>query len=158
MKEKRPVILIAEDDEDFLFLIKEAFQRVEPAPDLHTVADGEEMMDYLLRRGNYQNPDETPRPGIVLLDLNMPKKDGREALKEIKSHPELKQIPIVVLTTSRDARDVVRCYDLGANSFIRKPVGFSRLVDLVKTLQEYWFRTGELPSVEEAHQRAPGAI
>jgi CheY-like chemotaxis protein len=158
MTEKRPVILIAEDDEDFLFLSKEALQRNEPVPEIYTVQDGEEAMDYLLRRGKYQNPGEAPRPGLILLDLNMPKKDGRETLKEIKSHPDLKQIPVVVVTTSQDMKDVALCYELGANSFIRKPVGFNRLVALAKLLQEYWFRTTELPRGGEVRERTAERI
>jgi CheY-like chemotaxis protein len=99
-------------------------------------------MDYLRRRPPYES---APRPGLILLDLNMPRKDGREALKEIKADPELRRIPVVMLTTSRDEEDIARSYDLGANSYIAKPVSFDALVKLVSTLQLYWFELVELP-------------
>ena len=102
-------------------------------------------MDYLYKRGKYAKPGEPPRPGLILLDLNMPRKDGREALREIKADPQLRQIPIVVLTTSRSEEDVHCSYELGANSFISKPVTFVSLVEVMKTLGKYWFETVELP-------------
>ena len=113
--------------------------------DITCVTDGEDLMDYLHRRGKYAPPVEAPRPGLILLDLNMPKKDGREALQEIKADPALRHIPIVVLTTSRAEEDILRTYDLGVNSFITKPVTFAGLVDLVKTLTHYWFELVTLP-------------
>jgi len=97
-------------------------------------------MDYLHRRNGYSDPSASPRPGLILLDLNMPRKDGREALKEIKSDPELRQIPIVVMTTSKVEEDILRTYDLGVNSFITKPVTFEGLVEVVKELSRYWFQ------------------
>ena len=102
-------------------------------------------MDYLLHEGKYTAPAAAPRPGIILLDFNMPKKDGREALREIKAHPDLRRIPVVVLTTSKAEEDVFRSYDLGANSFITKPVTFSSMVETIKVLGEYWFEIVELP-------------
>ncbi len=102
-------------------------------------------MDYLHQRGKYADTALAPRPGLILLDLNMPKKDGREALKEIKGDPDLRAIPIVVLTTSKEEEDVLRSYDLGANSYITKPVTFQGLVDVVKSLGSYWFEIVELP-------------
>jgi CheY-like chemotaxis protein len=103
------------------------------------------LMDYLHRRGKFAPPNEAPRPGLILLDLNMPRKDGREALKEIKAEPELRSIPVVVLTTSKAEEDIYRTYDLGVNSFITKPVNFESLVALMRTLGKYWFEIVELP-------------
>src|ERR1700709_2088762 len=124
---KSIVILMADDDADDRLLTREAFEKNHLANDLRVVGDGVELLDYLKRRGKYADPDSSPRPGLILLDLNMPRKDGREALKEIKEDPRLKNIPIVVLTTSGEEEDILKTYDLGANSFIRKPVGFDAL-------------------------------
>lgn len=114
-------------------------------------------MDYLYRRGKYVRESDSPRPGLILLDLNMPKKDGREALTLIKSDPNLRQIPVVVLTTSKAEEDIYRSYDLGANSFITKPVTFASLVDVIKTIGKYWFEIVELPleRVGENHEQRP---
>jgi CheY-like chemotaxis protein len=139
------VILMADDDEDDRLMAREAFSEVKLLNDFHTVEDGEELMDYLRRTGKYGNPGSAPRPGLILLDLNMPKKDGRQALKEIKADPGLRTIPIVVLTTSKAEEDILRSYDLGVNSFIIKPVTFDQLVDIMKTLTKYWFEIVELP-------------
>lgn len=138
-------ILMADDDEDDCMLAREALTESRLANDLYIVRDGEELMDYLYRRGQYANPDISPRPGLILLDLNMPKKDGREALREIKNNPELRRIPVVVLTTSKAEEDIYRSYDLGANSFIIKPVTFAALVEVMKTIGKYWFEIVELP-------------
>jgi CheY-like chemotaxis protein len=136
---------MADDDEDDCMLAHEALAESRLANDLHFVPDGEELMDYLYQRGKYVDPSSSPRPGLILLDLNMPKKDGREALQEIKSDPQLRHIPIVVLTTSKAEEDIYRSYDLGANSFITKPVTFSALVEVMKTIGKYWFEIVELP-------------
>jgi CheY-like chemotaxis protein len=144
-KKKSVVILMADDDEDDRLMTKEAFEEVKLLNDFHTVENGEELLDYLCRRGNYADPAQSPRPGLILLDLNMPKKDGRTALAEIKADPSLRHIPIVVLTTSKAEEDVIRSYDLGVNSFIIKPVTFDQLVDKMKTLTKYWFEIVELP-------------
>ncbi|MDZ7261448.1 MAG: response regulator, partial [candidate division KSB1 bacterium] len=114
-------ILMAEDDPEDRLLVKDAWEESRVLNELRFVEDGEELMDYLYRRGPYAEPARAPRPGLILLDLNMPRKDGREALKEIKADPELRRIPIVVLTTSKAEEDILRTYDLGANSFITKP-------------------------------------
>lgn len=147
MKGRRTVvtILMADDDEDDCMLAQEALTESRLANDLYFVRDGEQLMDYLYRRGEYAHQDRSPRPGLILLDLNMPKKDGREALKQIKADPDLRQIPIVVLTTSKADEDIHRSYDLGANSFITKPVTFSGLVEVMKTIGKYWFEIVELP-------------
>jgi CheY-like chemotaxis protein len=143
---RRPImILLADDDEDDRKLAQDALAESRLANDLHTVEDGEELMDYLLRRGKYAALADSPRPGLILLDLNMPKKDGREALREIKADPSLRQIPVVVLTTSKAEEDIYRTYDLGANSFITKPVMFESLVKVMKDLGTYWFEIVELP-------------
>lgn len=145
-QEKRSiVILIADDDPDDRMLAKEAWEESRLANDVHFVTDGEELMDYLYRRGEYASLGASSRPGVILLDLNMPRKDGREALKEIKADPNLRQIPIVVLTTSKAEEDIYRSYDLGVNSFITKPVTFESLVEVMKTLGKYWFEIVELP-------------
>ena len=142
---KSITILMADDDPDDCLLVGKAFKTSRLCNDLRFVQDGEELMDYLYRQGKYGGPDQAPRPGLILLDLNMPKKDGREALTEIKNDPELREIPVVVLTTSRDEEDVLKSYNLGANSYITKPVTFEGLVEVVKSLGKYWFEIVELP-------------
>ena len=136
---------MADDDEDDRLMAKEAFEEARLANKLRFVEDGEELLDYLYHRGKYTDPAESPRPGLILLDLNMPKKDGREALRDIKSDPDLRQIPIVVLTTSKAEQDIYRSYDLGVNSFITKPVSFEGMVFVVSTLAQYWFEIVQLP-------------
>ena len=143
---KRPItILMADDDEDDRMLTRYACEENQLANNLNFVQDGEELIDYLKHRGEYADQKPSPRPGLILLDLNMPKKDGREALKEIKADPILRRIPVVVLTTSNAEQDVRSTYDLGANSFITKPATFESLVDLVEVLVKYWFDIVELP-------------
>jgi two-component system response regulator len=140
------VILMADDDADDRMLTKEALDESRVLNDLRFVENGEELLDYLMLRGNYTNAESAPRPSLILLDLNMPRKDGREALAEIKADPNLRRIPIVVMTTSQAEEDIFRSYDLGASSFITKPVTFDRLVDLMKALGNYWIEFVELPS------------
>jgi len=139
------VILMADDDADDRMLTKDALAESRVLNDLRFVEDGEELLDYLKGRGAYTDRARWPRPGLILLDLNMPKKDGREALKEIKADPDLRRIPIVVMTTSKAEEDIFRSYDLGASSFITKPVTFDRLVELMKTMGQYWVEFVELP-------------
>ena len=138
-------ILLADDDPDDRQLTQDAFSENRLVNSLDCVEDGEELMDYLHRRGKYSHLSGAALPGLILLDLNMPRKDGREALKEIKADPELRRIPIVVLTTSKAEEDIVRTYDLGVNSYVTKPVTFKSLVELVKVLGRYWFEVVELP-------------
>jgi CheY-like chemotaxis protein len=146
-RQSRPIIiLLAEDDADDRMLVQDAVAEGRLANDLRCVEDGEELMDYLHQRGRYSGGEEAPRPGLILLDLNMPRKDGREALQEIKADPALRQIPVVVLTTSKAEEDIFRSYDLGANSYVTKPVTFQSLVDLMKTLGRYWLEIVELPN------------
>ena len=139
------VILMADDDADDRMLTKDVLTESRVLNDLRFVEDGEELLDYLKGRGAYTDREKAPRPGLILLDLNMPKKDGREALKEIKADPELRRIPVVVMTTSKAEEDVYRSYDLGASSFITKPVTFDRLVELMRTMGQYWVEFVELP-------------
>lgn len=143
-------ILMADDDADDRMLAEDAMKENRLGNSFRCVEDGQELMDYLKRSGRYATQD-APRPGLILLDLNMPRKDGRQALQEIKSDPELRQIPVVVLTTSKTEEDVLRSYDLGANSFITKPVTFDRLVEIVRTLGTYWFQIVELPGGAHPH-------
>lgn len=145
MQPESITILMADDDEDDRMMTKEALEEARLANEIRFVVDGEELMDYLNRRGKFSDPATSPRPGLILLDLNMPKKDGREALEEIKADPDLKQIPIVVLTTSKAEEDIYRSYDLGVNSFITKPVSFDGLVFVMTTLAQYWFQIVQLP-------------
>jgi len=139
------VILMADDDDDDRLLAQDALSESQLEGDLHFVENGEDLMDYLWRRGKYGPPADAPRPGLILLDLNMPRKDGREALREIKADPELRRIPVVVLTTSKADTDIGAIYELGANSFISKPFQFEALVNVMKVLGQYWFKTVELP-------------
>lgn len=145
MADKSITILVADDDSDDRMMIKEALEENRLANDLRFVQDGEELLDYLQRRGNFSDPSSSPRPGLILLDLNMPKKDGREALREIKNDDGLRDIPVVVLTTSKAEEDVYRTYNLGVNSFITKPVTFDSLVAIMRDLGRYWFEIVELP-------------
>jgi CheY-like chemotaxis protein len=138
-------ILMAEDDADDRLLAEEALAESLLLHQLRFVEDGEELMAYLRHQGHYSLPDRAPRPGLILLDLNMPRKDGREALAEIKTDPKLKQIPIIVFTTSTDQHDIFRSYDLGANSFITKPASFDELVLVLRSLEQYWLDLVELP-------------
>ncbi len=140
------IILMADDDEDDILLTHKALQKGKLLNTLYSVQDGEELLDYLFQRGNYTNPASSPRPGLILLDLNMPKKDGREALKEIKSHPDLQDIPIVVFTTSKAEEDIYRSYKLGVNSFITKPVTFENMIEVMQALGKYWFEVVTLPA------------
>jgi CheY-like chemotaxis protein len=139
----RPIaIVLADDDEDDCLMTREAFTRHRLGDDFHVVGDGEELLRFLRRQPPYEN---APRPGLVLLDLNMPRMDGREALREIRADPALRDIPVVVLTTSGAEEDILRTYALGANSYVRKPVGFDSLVRVVGDLGTYWFEVVELP-------------
>jgi CheY-like chemotaxis protein len=139
------VILMADDDPDDRLMAKDALAAARLANDLRFVEDGEELMDYLNRRGGFADPANSPRPGLILLDLNMPKKDGREALGEIKADPDLCSIPITILTTSEADEDICRSYASGVNSYITKPVTFEGLVDVMVALAKYWFEIVELP-------------
>ena len=142
----RPVtLLLVEDDPDDCLLVREALAKSRLNSELRCLQDGEELLEYLRRLGKFADPKQSPRPGLILLDLNLPRKDGREALREIKNDPQLRAIPIVALTTSKSEEDVARAYNLGVNSYITKPVRFSALVEVMETLGKYWFEIVELP-------------
>lgn len=146
LPQKRSIaILVADDDPDDRQLIREAFQENHLTNELWFVEDGEELLDFVYQRGKYSSIGPMARPGLILLDLNMPRKDGREALQEIKCDPKLRSIPVVIMTTSKAEEDVVRTYDLSAASYITKPITFDRLVDIVRTMGKYWFEIVELP-------------
>ena len=142
-------ILMADDDRADRMMAEEAMEEAKLINDLRFVVDGQELMDYLRREGKYDDPSISPRPGLILLDLNMPKKDGRKALEEIKADEDLKRIPVVVLTTSKAEEDVLRSYDMGSNSFITKPVTFEGLVEVMRSLSNYWFEIVKLPDRDE---------
>lgn len=142
---KSITILLADDDADDRLLVQEAFEENHLINVLETVEDGEELLDYLYQRGRFF---AAPRPNLILLDLNMPRKSGLEALREIKADADLRRIPVIVLTTSKAEEDILRSYDLGVNSFIVKPVTFDSLVTLVKALDSYWFQIVQLPTAE----------
>ena len=137
---------MADDDVEDRMLAKEALDESRLANTISFVEDGQELLDYLFNNGKYADRKKYPKPGIILLDLNMPKKDGREALKEIKAEKSLRSIPVIVLTTSKAEEDIVRSYDLGVNSFITKPVSFAGLVEVMKAVGKYWFEIVELPA------------
>jgi CheY-like chemotaxis protein len=142
----RPItILLADDDEDDRLMTRDALREARLHNDLHTVVDGVELLEYLRHEGAYSAPESAPWPGLVLLDLNMPRMDGREALYEIKNDPRLRALPVVVLTTSKAEEDIVRTYELGVNSFISKPVTFFGLVEVMKAFSRYWLEIVDLP-------------
>lgn len=144
--EGEPVtILLAEDDPDDQMFAIRALRKSQLVNPIKTVSDGEELMDYLKRRGKYSDPESSPSPGLILLDLNMPRKDGREALQEIKADPSLRSIPIVVLTTSQSEEDVQQSYNVGVNAFVTKPVTFAGLSEALKVIGSFWFELVKLP-------------
>lgn len=149
MKVQPITILMADDDEEDRMLTQKAFELNRLGNDLRFVEDGEDLLDYLHQRGKYADPASAPRPGLILLDLNMPRLDGREALAAIKSDPSLRRIPVVVMTTSEADQDIARSYDLGANSYVTKPVTFDSLAQVIKALDQYWFEIVALPEGDD---------
>lgn len=142
----QPILLVEDSPEDFE-TTERAFRRSGLKNPIYRCADGDEALDFLHRRGRYADPDKAPRPGVILLDLNLPGTDGREVLSEIKNDPDLKQIPVIVLTTSKDERDVEVCYRCGANSYIQKPVDLDGFMKAIERLNDYWFEVVILPKV-----------
>ena len=142
---KPKVILMADDDEDDRLLAQDALREAWPEGNLRFVQNGEELLEYLHQRGAYALAGNAPRPGLILLDLNMPRKGGCEALREIKAEPGLRRIPVVIFTTSKADTDIATIYELGASSFIAKPFQFEELVKLMRMLAAYWFETVMLP-------------
>ena len=132
-------LLLAEDDPDDRLLVEDALEEVRWTADLHAVEDGQDLMDYLRHHGAYADAEARPTPSLILMDLKMPRKDGHEALKEIREDPRLRHIPVVILTTSKAEEDVMRSYDLGVNSFITKPSSFASLLEVMANLRRYWF-------------------
>lgn len=143
-------ILLADDDADDRDLTRDAMRLSQLPNELRCVGDGEELLDYLHRRGRYRDPEAAPLPGLILLDLNMPRMDGCEALRALKTDPVLKRIPVIILSTSGRDEDVLRSYELGANCFITKPGTFEELVQMVKTLDQHWVQTAQLPRLPRA--------
>ena len=141
----RITVLMAEDDADDRMLARDAWEETQQGTELGFVEDGEQLLDYLRHRGRYAGPASEPLPKLILLDLNMPKKDGREVLREIKADPVLRRIPVIILTTSRADEDITKSYDLGVSSFIVKPTRFESLVEVMRRLADYWFGVVELP-------------
>jgi len=139
-------ILMADDDEDDRLLTRDALTESRVLNDFHCVADGIELMKYLRREGLYKDEELYPAPSLILLDLNMPRLDGRGALEQIKADARLRSIPVIILTTSKAEEDMLRAYDLGAASYITKPVTFDKLVELMKSLGRYWVEFVELPN------------
>ncbi|MDP3717515.1 MAG: response regulator [Acidobacteriota bacterium] len=139
------VVMLADDDPDDCLLARDALAAGRNQVQLRVTRDGEDLMDYLHRRGAYQDPATAPRPQLILLDLSMPRKSGLEALAEIKATPALRQIPVIIMTTSSQDEEICRSYDLGASSFVTKPVRFETLVDVMNNIDRYWFQTVELP-------------
>ena len=144
-KLKIPLIIYADDDPEDIFLIQNAFNESMFEGELRFVNNGEELMDYLRARGRYNDPVLYPKPDLILLDLNMPRMDGREALAEIKSDVKLRSLPIVIFTTSNREEDIVRSYELGANSYITKPMTFEGFIKITDALGKYWFQISKLP-------------
>lgn len=145
MKYEAATLLLADDDEDDRFLILEGLRESRVLNDVRIVTDGVEVLAYLRREGRWADPADSPRPALVLLDLNMPRMDGRQVLGELKADPALRRIPVVVLTTSRADEDVLRAYDLGANGYVAKPVRFADLVEVLRGLGHFWLQIVELP-------------
>jgi CheY-like chemotaxis protein len=142
---ERFVVLLADDDPNDILLTREAFAEGGIAAQLVTVGDGEELMEYLEQSGRYSTQPSPPPPNLILLDLNMPRKDGREALRDIRQNRRFKTIPVIAFTTSESEDEVSRIYELGANSYIAKPSSFDGLVEIMTRLTHYWFRTVTLP-------------
>jgi len=141
-------ILMADDDADDCLLAHDALREAGLPHELQIVRDGQQLLDYLRQQGEYRDGANAPRPDLILLDLKMPRKDGREALSELKADPRLRSIPIVVLTTSTARDDIGYCYRMGVNSYLTKPSTYRGLVDLLCTVCKYWFELAELPAVE----------
>jgi CheY-like chemotaxis protein len=145
MRQKQRLVLLAEDDADDRMLIQKAFQKNFEEGEMLCVEDGAELLKYLRRQAPYKNEEQYPQPGLILLDLNMPRKDGREALKEIKADKQLCKIPVVIFTTSRLPEDIDDMYQMGSNSYITKPASFEELKLIAREIDAYWFKTVELP-------------
>lgn len=140
------IILIVEDSDDDFLATTRAFKKSNLLNPIQRCSNGDQALDYLFQRGEY-TPDSALRPGLIMLDLNLPGTDGREVLAMIKSTPELRMIPVIVLTTSDAEQDISRCYDAGANSYVKKPVDLGGFVEAIARLKEYWLGVAVLPKV-----------
>jgi two-component system response regulator len=145
ISKKNIIVLLADDDHDDRYLIQEAITETDLPINLLYVKDGQELLDYLKGEGEYRDGRTAPKPGLILLDLNMPRMDGREALKEIKADPSINNIPVIVMTTSSAEEDIQYCYEFGVASYITKPLTFSGLVETMTVLGEYWLKIATLP-------------
>jgi len=145
-----PAILVVEDNPDDVMLLQRAFRKANLINPVRVVADGQAAVDYLEGKSPYDDREEYPLPALVLLDLKLPKRTGHEVLTWIRGQPGLKRIPVAMLTSSRESPDVNRAYDLGANSYLTKPVDFDALLEMVKTLQLYWMILNERPDIRNA--------
>lgn len=145
MDNKLITIIIADDDQEDRMMIREALQDLQLKNPIVEVENGEELLHYLRHTGRFATEEEAFRSGVILLDLNMPKMDGREALREIKTDPNLKKIPVVILTTSKAEEDISKTYELGANSFVKKPVTFQGFISAMRDIGKYWFELVEVP-------------
>lgn len=143
--EERLVVLYVEDDEDDRLLAEEALEQSSADLDVRFVCDGAEALDYLYRRDKYSSRGAAPRPSLIVLDLNMPKVDGREVLRQLKLHPQLWRIPVIILTTSTAESDIIDSYDLGVNTYIAKPASFDKLVETISIIGKYWLEVAEIP-------------
>jgi len=148
-KGKPAVILLVEDDRGDQELTRRALQEGKIRNELHIVEDGEEALAYLFRRGKYKDPATSPRPDLLLLDLNLPRVDGRQVLERVRADSTLRRMAVVVLTTSRQEEDILRSYEVGCNSFITKPVGMDQFIQVIQSLEEYWFQIVVLPPKTE---------
>lgn len=144
MPETQPILLVEDSPEDFE-TTERAFRKSGLKNPIFRCSDGDEALDFLHRRGGFADPDKAPRPGVILLDLNLPGTDGREVLSDIKADPSLQQIPVIVLTTSSDDRDIDACYRAGASSYIQKPVDLEGFMKAIERLNDYWFEVVILP-------------
>ena len=138
-EKKHFTVLIAEDDSVDIELLIESLQGDGLVHEVKYVSDGSELMDYLRQEDSFSDKSESPRPDLILLDLNLPKMDGREALRKIKSDPNFRRIPVIVMNTSKSEEDIYQSYDLGANSYIVKPFSFDSMVEIIRSVKEYWF-------------------
>lgn len=138
-------ILIVEDDPEDRMLAEDAINESQPTFPVRFLEDGEQLLAYLQHKGKYQEEDSNPPPGVIVMDLNMPRLDGREALAQIKAHPVFKSIPVIILTTSDNTQDIENCYSLGANSYITKPRNYRELVKIMEMIKNYWYNLNELP-------------
>ncbi len=144
MAQNQPILVVEDSPEDWL-IMQRAFSKGNMNNTLIRVENGDDALDYLYHRGEYRDQARAPRPGIILLDLNLPGTDGREVLAEVKSDPNLRSIPVVVLTTSKDERDIEACYNQGASSYIPKPVDMKGFLTAITKLEDYWFEIAVLP-------------